>query len=336
MSSIGKRLLASTADLAAVVAAKSATGAAEPSRPNVPRTAPGQMLAARTEMLSMQGELAELRERLKQFDGSLPTLRIRPEAIRATSLANRHESSFATASFARLKASIESAGGNTQPILVRKSEEADAYEIVFGHRRHRACLELGVPVLAVVWNGPMADVDLFVSMDRENREREDPSTYEQGATYLAALEAGLFPSQRRLAEAIGVSHTWVRKATMVAQLPPALLEAFGSPIEIQARHAEQLLAALDLDKKAVLRRAESLRQLPKRPGASQVVAQLVGRSGQRTSSLRLKVGKRMVGTWRRDGKGRAVITLDASYADDTTMHKLSVAIAQVLASEVET
>ncbi len=335
MSSIGKRLLASTADLAAAVAAKSATVAEDPTKPNIPRTAPGQMLAARTEMLSMQGELAELRNRLRQFDGSLPTLRISPEAIRATHLANRHESSFAKPGFARLKASIESAGGNTQPILVRPSDEAGVYEIVFGHRRHRACLDLGVPVLAVVWNGPMGDLDLFVAMDRENREREDPSAYEQGATYLGALESGLFPSQRRLAEAIGVSHTWVRKATMVAQLPPAIIDAFGSPLEIQPKHAEELSAALDHDRKAVLRRAEKLRQMPKRLGAGQVVAQLVGRAEEVRLASKLKVGAHTVGTWRRDGKGRALITIDPPYTDDMTMKKLSAAIVQVLAGEAE-
>jgi hypothetical protein len=33
--------------------------------------------------------------------------------------------------------------------------DATRYEIVFGHRRHRACLELGLPVLAVLATAPM-------------------------------------------------------------------------------------------------------------------------------------------------------------------------------------
>jgi len=194
--SIGKRLLASTADLAAAMEARS-TSAADQAKTNAPRTAPGQMLAARTEMLSMQGELAELRDKLKQFDGSLPTVKLDPKSIRDTRWANRHPKSFLTPAFARLKANIELAGGNTQPILVRETEEGGIFELVFGRRRHRACLELGLPVLAVLWQGPMLDVDLFLSMDRENREREDPSAYEQGSSYINALEAGLFQSQRR-------------------------------------------------------------------------------------------------------------------------------------------
>jgi ParB family chromosome partitioning protein len=226
-----------------------------------------------------------------------------------------------------LKASIELAGGNAQPILVRQSAEEESYEVVFGHRRHRACLELGLPVLAVIWQGPMGDVDLFLSMDRENREREDPSAYEQGTTYSNALEAGLFPSQRRLAEAIGVSHTWVRKAIQVAQLPDAIVEAFASPMEIQPKHAEEIAAALEKDKKGTIRRAEKLRQLPKKLSAGQVVAHLLGRVDDRKAPEPIKLADRPVGSWRRDDKGRAVITLDASFADDEVMSRLVAAIA---------
>ncbi|WP_284619506.1 ParB/RepB/Spo0J family partition protein [Aquabacterium humicola] len=337
MSSIGKRLLASTADLAAAVAAKTTAAPAviDPARPPGPRTAPGQMLAARSEMLSLQGELSDLREKLQQFDGSLPTVKLDASLVQATAWANRHEQSFATPAFARLKASIELAGGNAQPILVRRAAEAGRYEVVFGHRRHRACLELKLPVLAVIWDGPMPDLDLFLSMDRENREREDPSAYEQGQTYVRALESGLFQSQRRLAEAIGVSHTWVRKAILVAQLPEAIVEAFASPLDIQPKHAEEIAGALEADRKTVLRRAEKLRQAPKRLAPNQVVGHLLGRLDDKPAVQRIVVNDRAVGSWRRDPKGRALIVLDAPAADDSTMQRIADAIARTLARPSE-
>ncbi|NML15990.1 ParB/RepB/Spo0J family partition protein [Azohydromonas caseinilytica] len=328
MSSIGKRLLATTADLAASIEARSAQG--EAGKAPLPRTAPGQMLAARSEMLAMQTELQALREKLKAFDGSLPTVRIDPALIDATRWANRHPSAFTTAAFARLKSSIELAGGNAQPILVRRTEDGARYEIVFGHRRHRACLELALPVLAVVWDGPMPDLDLFLSMDRENREREDPSAYEQGITYLAALDAGLFPSQRRLAEAIGVSHTWVRKATLVAQLPAAIVETFATPLDIQPRHAEELQQALDQDRKTVLRRAENVRRMSRRPSPGQIVAQLVGRATEKSVPEKFHVGGRLAGGWKRDNRGRAVLTLEAHVANDAFMAELSDALVKLL------
>ena len=328
MTSIGKRLLATTADLAASLEARAAQS--ESPKPPLPRTAPGQMLAARSEMLSMQGELQSLRDKLKSFDGSLPTLKLDASLVDATRWANRHATAFTTAAFARLKSSIELAGGNTQPILVRHSETAGRYEIVFGHRRHRACLELGLPVLAVVWDGEMPDLDLFLSMDRENREREDPSAYEQGTTYLAALDAGLFPSQRRLAEAIGVSHTWVRKATLVAQLPAAIVETFETPLDIQPRHAEEITQALDQDRKAVLRRAERVRQMSRRPSPGQIVAHLTGRVAEKAAPEKFHVGGRLAGTWTRDSRGRAVITLEAHVADEVFMDELSDIVMKML------
>ena len=74
-------------------------------------------------------------------------------------------------------------------------------------------------------------------MDRENRERADLSPYEQGAAYRRALDEGLYPSARRLAEALGVSHTWVNNTLEVADLPPAVVRSFPSPLAIQHRHA---------------------------------------------------------------------------------------------------
>ncbi|MFY0022464.1 TyrR/PhhR family helix-turn-helix DNA-binding protein, partial [Acinetobacter baumannii] len=82
---------------------------------------------------------------------------------------------------------------------------------------------------------PFTDHELFSAMDRENRERADLSAFEQGTMYRRALDAGLYPSNRRLAEALGVSHTWVANVLLVADLPPPVIECFRTPIEIQHR-----------------------------------------------------------------------------------------------------
>lgn len=118
------------------------------------------------------------------------------------------------------------ANGNEQPILVRRVD--DGFEIVSGHRRHHACSELGLPVFAVVCDEPLSDLDLFLSMVRENREREDLSPYDQGRMYVHALDSGLFASKRKLAVAVGVSHTWVRKVILIATMPVEVIQAFTS------------------------------------------------------------------------------------------------------------
>ena len=86
-------------------------------------------------------------------------------------------------------------------------------------------------------------------MDRENREREDLSPYEQGTMYQQALDAGLFPSQRRLAEQLGVNEAEIKNESSfvddlgadsldTVELVMALEDEFGT--EIPDEQAEKI------------------------------------------------------------------------------------------------
>jgi ParB family chromosome partitioning protein len=305
---IGKRLSTSTADLASALPA-SEVGRNGDENAVLVRTAPGQLLAIHSGMSALQNEVQVLHERLKKFDGGLVTRQIDPTAIRPTRWANRHEASFATPAFASLKASIALAGGNAQPILVRENLP-DQYEIVFGHRRHRACLELGIPVLATVAEQSLGDIEVFLSMEQENRERADLSPFEQGRSYVSALESGLFPSQRRLAEAVGVSHTWLRKSMLVAQLPEAVIQAFRSPLEVQPKHAEVIVAELERDRAGVMRRAEKLRLGEKQLTAAQTVQALLPRKAEGMPKTPIQLAGRDIGSYSTTAQGRMVISLN--------------------------
>lgn len=304
-----------------------------PARPGVmaPRTGPGQMLAFRGHMQATEGELAGLRERLRQYENAMPSRPLDPGTVHQSRWANRHPSSFATSAFAGLKADIEKAGGNVQPILVRPMmERSGHYELVFGHRRHRACLDLGIPVLASIWVEELGDAALFAAMDRENRERADLSPYEQGMMYSRALEEQLFPSQRQLADNLGVTHTWVRKALMVAQLPPPVVECFRSPLEISHRHAEQINAGLDRDRRGLLRRAEKLRGQKAAPAA--IVAALLDQKpdADRATRCDLKLAAASIGSCARARDGAVTISLSRQALETHSPAELSQAIADAL------
>ena len=181
-------------------------------------------------------------------------------------------------------------------------------------------MELSIPVLAASWTDAMGDAELFAAMDRENRERADLSPYEQGMMYQRALEEGLFPSQRQLAEKLGVTHTWVRKAIMVAQLPPAIAECFRSPLEIQHRMAEVISAALEKDGRAVLRRAEKLRGQNFAPSA--VVEALLGAARGRREEFNLQVQGKSVGKCVREPDGGVKISLSRGSITDESIESL--------------
>jgi ParB family chromosome partitioning protein len=283
------------------------------------KTAPGSMLQFMSAQSSAVKEAESLRSRLEAFEGAIPARLLDCRVIRPSQWANRHDHSFADADFAALKGEIESSGGNVQPIKVRPivskskagegrgvgpsnpaSSEAPiyAYEIVFGHRRHRACQELGLPVLALI--EPVDDQTLFVNMERENRSRKNLSAWEQGCMYARALDQGLYASNRQLASAIGRDLGDVGKALSLARLPEAVVSAFVSPLDLQFRWAKPLGDVQQRDPEGLLRRASEVRARALQIGPKAVFDFLVGATpngghSTSTSVIPLKLGRKSVG-----------------------------------------
>ena len=262
------------------------------------RTAPGVMMNFMVERSTVHKELEEAKAKLQEFEGAAVARNLDPATIKASSWANRSAQSFLSVEYAALKEEILKAGGNVQPIKVRrlaKPEQSFEFEIVFGHRRHRACLELGIPVLAVVVD-VMDDRDLYIEMDRENRNRVDLSAWEQGRSYAHALEAGLYPSMRKLAEALGLDSGNVSRAIAIGQLPDVVVAAFGSPMDIQFRWGGDLREAQQRDPEGLIAKAKEIADLPRRPGPTEVFRHLIAKG----KGTRRPEGKEWV-----DASGRA-------------------------------
>jgi ParB family chromosome partitioning protein len=255
-----------------------------------PKTAIGGM-AQFTERQSLAiKEAAQLKEQLKEFDGSRPTRRIDPTSIVRSKWANRHELSFTDTDFQNLKADIQASGGNVQPIKVRHLiGESGRYEIVFGHRRHQACLELGVDVLAFI--DDLDEKNLFIEMDRENRQRKDLRPYEMGAMYAKALDEGLFPSARKLAEEVGIDHSQLSKSLALARLPVDVLNAFTSPLDLQYRWVASLVGAIQKDPDFVLAAANAIQSESPRPAAAAVFKRLCGTVPHTAKDIEVLEGK---------------------------------------------
>lgn len=219
-----------------------------------------------------------LKESVAKYEGSEPTKKLDPKSIRSSHWANRSEDSFKSKKFEEFKSEIASAGGNVQPIKVRPiAGVKEEYEIVFGHRRHRACLDLGLLVLALIED--VNDTELFTQMDRENRQRADLRPYEQGVMYARALDEGLFPSMRKMAESMGVSVAGVSKVVTLSKLPADILNAFETPLDIQFDWGSAIGSALQKNPDFVLSRAREIATHKPRPGASQVFKELMSKEG---------------------------------------------------------
>ena len=238
-----------------------------------PKTAIGAMAQFTDRQSTAIKEAAHLKAQLKEFESSLLTKRIDPKSVVRSKWVNRHDLSFMGPEFEGLKDDIRSQGGNVQPIKIRHlADDAGKYEIVFGHRRHQACLELGIDVLAVI--DDLDDKTLFIEMDRENRQRKDLRPYEVGAMYAKALDEGLFQSARKLAEEVGMDHSQLSKALNLARLPSDVLKAFESPLDLQYRWVFDLVNAIQKDPDHVLNIAKAIQMENPRPSSVDVFKQL--------------------------------------------------------------
>ena len=286
------------------------------------KTAPGTMMGFLTAQSGAVQEAEALKARVKSLEEEAPLRKIDPSIIQPSKWANRHEASFLTADFKELKAEIAAAGGNVQPIKVRPVSVLNGstptagptFELIFGHRRHRACAELGIPVLAAIEEA--SDVSLFEQMERENRGRKNLSAWEQGTMYRRALDDGLYSSLRRLAEGLGVDVSLVSKSVSLARLPEAVVAAFQSPLDIQFRWAAPLTEAMQKDPDGTLSRARAIAETRGDLSAASILSKLVGQREQahgRSASPALMISKagKVAARLTADAKGRALVRFEA-------------------------
>jgi ParB family transcriptional regulator, chromosome partitioning protein len=258
------------------------------------------------------------RLKLERANGML-VLRLDPKRVRATQFLNRDERAFLDhdPKFIELKESLRQ-HGQEQPIRVRvlDNDAAADYEIVSGHRRHRACLALdaelpgGFTLLALPDGKATESRDLVLKMYRENEERADLSPYEKGAMFRQWLDEEIFAEHGELARAIGVSDATVTKYLQIADLPSSVVAAFEDPRDIAVRWSHDLVKALKANPAKVEETAGRLANTTPRPAAGAVARTLIAsgeapRSGRGNASREqaVKIGGRVaLRLQRRDGR----------------------------------
>lgn len=303
-----------------------------------PFTGVGSVMAAITreaeisqELIGAQAKLEQAQVKLAEFEGATLVRALDPKAVRRSQWANRVEAEFSTGEFQLLKEEISSAGGNVQPIKVRSIQgttgvfdgQTPTHEIVFGHRRHQACLELGLPINAVVVTD-MDDKALFEAMDRENRGRKNLSHWEQGRMYDQAIRQGLYPSLRRLSEKLGVNLSDVSRAVQLAKLPKEIVAAFASPLDLQVRWAKPLTDALQRDPEGVLMRARACLSQTGHRAATEVYGLLIGLAQDPPAQETvISSGKKKLAVLRVSPKGKATVEFEPGVLSEGQHESLS-------------
>jgi ParB family chromosome partitioning protein len=229
--------------------------------------------------------LREENQRLKteRANGML-VVRLDPKRVKATEFINRDARAFLDRDpkFIELRESLR-VNGQEHPVTVRPvtGDGSFDFEIVSGHRRHRAALSLdgeienGFPLFALIDGKASESRDLVLKMYRENEERADLSAYEKGSMFRQWLSSGVFAEHGELAMAIGVSDATVTKYLQIADLPAAILTAFDDPRDIAVRWSHDLVKALKSNPSKMEEAATRLANTSPRPIASAVARTLI-------------------------------------------------------------
>ncbi|MCP3679752.1 MAG: ParB/RepB/Spo0J family partition protein [Gammaproteobacteria bacterium] len=148
---------------------------------------------------------------------------IDPKVCEPWQYANRQENELGD--MEALKQSIQN-HQQLQPALVRphpSPHDSIQYEIIFGRRRHIACLQLDIPFLVIRKNMPNVE-EAILAQDAENKFRQNVSDYSNAKLYEKLLKDKVFPSQKALAKTLNLSPTSFTELMAFTKLPNELVE----------------------------------------------------------------------------------------------------------------
>lgn len=217
--------------------------------PTRAKTAPGQLMSFRSEMLVYEDRIAALEIELADAKRTeIPVNQIKPNPWQPRTFFDPHE-------ILELAASI-SVVGLIQPIIVRRVQSLDtSYELVAGERRLRAHKELGhTSIKAIIIEA--ADDELAIMALAENLDRADLADYEISKAIRRAEKE--FPNRKKMAKAIGIERSDLYRFLAFDTLPifikedldinPRLLGrvAAGQVVSLVKEHGSKALEALPI------------------------------------------------------------------------------------------
>ena len=194
---------------------------AVPSPPPIARVGAGVIGAAHRAIDDIRAERDRLRAIVEA--GGISVHDLDPKIIDPSPFPDRLPDDDAS-DFQSLKHSIETEGQKV-PVQVRKHPSSDGrFQIVYGHRRWRAALELARAVRAIEVD--MSDHDLVVAQGIENASRQDLSWIERALFASRMDDAGIRP--RDIYAALSIEDAELARMRSVYRSVPAdIIKAIG-------------------------------------------------------------------------------------------------------------
>lgn len=142
--------------------------------------------------------------------------------------------------------------GQKVPILVRNSKKSNAkYEIIYGHRRWRACKSLGVDVQAIVED--LDDKSAASAQKVENENRKNICDYSRALSYRKMLEHKLFDTEKELASSLQLSAQTLNDLMAFTRIP--------SEIADKIHHMHELSISLAIKIASLAKKSSNIEHL---------------------------------------------------------------------------
>ena len=137
-----------------------------------------------------------------------------------------------------------------QPALIRHHPTPHGnikYEVIFGRRRHIACLKLGIPFLAIRKEIPNVQ-DAIASQDAENKLRNDVSNYSNALLYQRLLADNVFKTEKELADKLRFSTSTLNDLMAYAKIPEDIVKEIPNIHSLSKQLAVKLVQLLNKSK----------------------------------------------------------------------------------------
>jgi ParB family chromosome partitioning protein len=180
-----------------------------------PRTAPGQLIAFRNEMIAYEDKITALEARVKDLESTaIPVADISPNPWQPRRIFDDTEIQKLAGSIAEI--------GLIQPIVVRSVGNPNTqFQLIAGERRFRAIKSLGrSDIKAIVIEA--SDEEMAALALAENFDREDLTAYEIALAIKNAEAA--FPNRKSLAAALGINRSDLYSFLAFFALPEFILQ----------------------------------------------------------------------------------------------------------------
>lgn len=140
-----------------------------------------------------------------------------------------------------LKDSIKE-NGIIQPLIVAKSKDADAYDLIAGERRYRAAKELGLKTVPAIIKDVSGALALEIALI-ENIQRQDLNVIEEASCYVRLIEEHNL-THEKLAVKIGKDRATITNMIRLLSLPDGIKHdiIYG---KITPSHARNMIGLSD-------------------------------------------------------------------------------------------